>query len=901
VRSSLIQFIILFMSLSSTVLAFDNDITHTFLTETAIQNSGIGDIISRDLKLPEGIKAYVHGKFISDWLKEGAFQEDEPDCRASNHFHNPLRTWTASHMTDRPWLIDFCCSGGEYPPENITANVTWATGYTAPGPDGEKVGTGNLYDWDHARQYYYTYLSGKDLEGSPVAVTDAAREGYFAKSLTALGQVLHLLQDMAVPAHVRNDFRSHLDFSGILQESFTGPSDKRWYNERFEHFVKQHIDELLADISGGDLDDPILTKFWDADAYDPNAPDPTVSLNPGSIGLAEFTNINFASKNTVFTEDYPQDHEHYHPYPRRASTNLDALLDRNLMPKTVEAEDGVVDTGLWLSKTTDGLTIEHFLKPTYFTLLLESLPEYEERLLFKTFIIDDACARNYAELLVPRAIGYSAGLLDYFFRGRIDVQKDENGSGYIISNESDEEMDGVFELYYDKGNEERRLIWSALRSLGPAGSGSDETGLAFSIPTDAGTPGRYILVFRGRLGNEPGAVIGKSVFLGEAFCVVMQGVWDQRWTFVWDMLRNRPADIRDGRGQPLAYPVREDNTTLRMWLAHRTQVASERLLDFQIVSGEFMGVECSDPYSHGFFPFDGRPDTYWDCDTGGSSYGHWEMETAGSQGQTCSWANCYPSGHICITASTDIYTCTPAKSYHISQQKYGDAYFLQYQNADILIKMVYPRLAVPLNLKGQPYEPHAKLGWEADWVRGRRGWGNWDTSNCGEHPLPLDLIHPHYFDTPYSIGRDYMDDRFVYSIVTPPGMVDGTYENSRREYADGHMEYACESTAWTHRASYTTDPFVSFAQLYLIASKHVEFSTDADDLYTEGTATYGTTRFSVAGSVALEPPDGVVTDPADFTRNEAFEAEFRKVADLVHGGDTTKSLYLFAVFIDFYR
>ena len=106
-------------------------------------------------------------------------------------------------------------------------------------------------------------------------------------------------------------------------------------------------------------------------------------------------------------------------------------------------------------------------------------------------------------------------------------------------------------------------VWSALRSLGPAGSGSDETGLAFSIPTDAGTPGQYILVFRGRLGNEPGAVIGKSVFLGEAFCVVMQGVWDQRWTFVWDMLRNRPADIRDGRGQPLAYPVREDNTTLR--------------------------------------------------------------------------------------------------------------------------------------------------------------------------------------------------------------------------------------------------------------------------------------------------------------------------------------------------
>jgi hypothetical protein len=115
------------------------------------------------------------------------------------------------------------------------------------------------------------------------------------------------------------------------------------------------------------------------------------------------------------------------------------------------------------------------------------------------------------------------------------------------------------------------------------------------------------------------------------------------------------------------------------------------------------------------------------------------------------------------------------------------------------------------------------------------------------------------------------------------------------------MAYACESTAWTHKARYTTDPFAAFAQLYLVASKHVEFATDSDDLYTEGTATYGTTRFAVAGSVELEPPGGVLADPVDFSRNEAFEAEFRKVVDLVHGGNTTKNMFLFGVSIYFYR
>ena len=105
-----IVFLILFVLEAS---AFDNKYTHRLMTERAILNSEISETIARDLKLDDGTAALVSGRSITDWLKEGAFQEDEPDCRASNHFHNPLRTWTASHMTDRPWLIDLCCSGGD--------------------------------------------------------------------------------------------------------------------------------------------------------------------------------------------------------------------------------------------------------------------------------------------------------------------------------------------------------------------------------------------------------------------------------------------------------------------------------------------------------------------------------------------------------------------------------------------------------------------------------------------------------------------------------------------------------------------------------------------------------------------------------------------------------------------
>jgi hypothetical protein len=53
--------------------------------------------------------------------------------------------------------------------------------------------------WDNARKYFYSALTSPGK---------AIREDSYAKTFQAVGQVMHLLQDMAVPAHVRNDFWS---------------------------------------------------------------------------------------------------------------------------------------------------------------------------------------------------------------------------------------------------------------------------------------------------------------------------------------------------------------------------------------------------------------------------------------------------------------------------------------------------------------------------------------------------------------------------------------------------------------------------------------------------------------------------------------------------------------------
>jgi len=52
--------------------------------------------------------------------------------------------------------------------------------------------------------------------------------------------------------------------------------------------------------------------------------------------------------------------------------------------------------------------------------------------------------------LVPLAIGYSAGMIDYFFRGKIDYVPDPaNPGGFLIKNIGTEPMKGTFRVYYD--------------------------------------------------------------------------------------------------------------------------------------------------------------------------------------------------------------------------------------------------------------------------------------------------------------------------------------------------------------------------------------------------------------------------------------------------------------------
>jgi hypothetical protein len=132
-----------------------------------------------------------------------------------------------------------------------------------------------------------------------------------------------------------------------------------------------------------------------------------------------------------------------------------------------------------------------------------------------------------------RAIGYSASLLDYFFRGDIDLMPvDGNNERYLIVNNLTENMSGSFDLYYDElyngAKTRKKAVSFAPDPANPIqvpaknGTAKGTFPVNFILPTDAKPDphSNYVLVFKGTMGNENDAVAGN---------VMVWRWWREEW------------------------------------------------------------------------------------------------------------------------------------------------------------------------------------------------------------------------------------------------------------------------------------------------------------------------------------------------------------------------------------
>lgn len=476
--------LILIIGISFNVYALTED-THKAINDeiakSKINGFSLDMYLVTQLGFSKGINEELNGidaqgnsknKEVYWWLGYGGEQEDRPGSfsdyfqnkptRSANHFHNPLKHMSEAGLNE---LLGFYTG---------QSSVLWSQN-----PNQQ---IGGKWSWSDARNYFYSALT---------STNKTQRDEYFAKTFRAVGQLMHIVQDASVPEHVRNDAHVLPAYEAYV-EKMRPTLWNNWINNPI-------FDKSILNIPTVSLAPVPISRIIDTDLYNSQNPNITTS---SKIGLAEYTNANFLSPDTMFTDDLSPDHRHYSPYPRAREASLWTDTS-NILPR------------LYLKKTGEGEPVTHLA-------VVSLLYKYRDKYFPQYYLhipvaLDDECKKEYASKLIPRAVGYSAGLLNYFFRGEIDMISDNTaGTGYVIVNNTDENMSGTFELWYDSKNNTRVKLRSWSLSIDKKSSGNNKsTNISFTPPSDAKELCKFILVFKGQMGYEQNMVIGKVLNIGE--------------------------------------------------------------------------------------------------------------------------------------------------------------------------------------------------------------------------------------------------------------------------------------------------------------------------------------------------------------------------------------------------
>jgi hypothetical protein len=189
-------------------------------------------------------------KTLHMWVIDGGYSADEPEgTMALCHFYDPTQPQGKRYLTDQQSMVKVLSQyNSEYRNPGIDA-VQWAF-------HGDQYGTvfDQQYSWDQGKSSLEKALESPD----PNNVN-------YGKAWRSLGETMHLMADMTVPAHVRND-----GHASALNDPDPYESSTTW------QLVQSNADNAFA--SG-------IT-------YD-QSPEQLM------ISVAKYTNSHFLSKDTI--------------------------------------------------------------------------------------------------------------------------------------------------------------------------------------------------------------------------------------------------------------------------------------------------------------------------------------------------------------------------------------------------------------------------------------------------------------------------------------------------------------------------------------------------------------------------------------------------------------------------
>lgn len=474
--------IIISFQFSEVIHAYEIE-THEEISIRAFNNSvlnesGVLSLLGYEV---QGLSEEKLQEQVRDFVANGAKFEDN-GSRPANHFFDPTRGSPLRSLNGFNNIADL----GETSPD-------WALEDTSESEDIQ--GQDNSYN--DAVDYFYDALTKP---------TEAERNEQFEKLFTTLGQVIHHLQDMAQPQHVRNDAHCGEWFCKI-SIFLHNPSLYEIYTEGLEDNIPfGNRDPVTLDTA---------RAYW---------------LNAADSGIAEFTNRNFVSDATNFSldeNDEVNENANYEfPKPEELpttkhiselipGTSLDGYVDFYGTVGTDELTGEPINNARAssLSYFDDELTKRNLKKEiVQYPLEIQVLVEY------RVFTLNRFNFKAAHDFLIPRAVSYSSGLINHFFRSRLEIEEAKIDSSQIIikvinASKSDQTFYGDgFQLFYDATDGERKRIEPITISSGQLPLNVNASlELTVSLPDDVDINKEkpYMLVFNGSgddklIGQEQG-------------------------------------------------------------------------------------------------------------------------------------------------------------------------------------------------------------------------------------------------------------------------------------------------------------------------------------------------------------------------------------------------------------
>lgn len=415
--------------------------THRFFSETAIEKSSVssGDFYLKKWGLPDSNlmdividDGSISGLKVKKRIGQGAVDEDD-GTRSLNHFYNPI---------DNSALSLAIPLGGQ-------PSADWVL-------DDLSSPSRNKYTFDDAVDQYFNFLTTRFTS------TDNKKYTELAELFYNLGFVIHHIQDMAQPEHVRND--QHLKFP-LPFTDYLIPIDPSYYEEytlaQTENIGSDFYNLVVSANSPVYLSD--ARAYWDSESGD---------------GIAEFTNSNFVSNDTNFVLDENLlDIDPDFPLPSPSGLNYQSLTEllpnRNLgrdicenlirgfqslsssqledvcRIQFVETDVNSKQPSPIISKNDRASTVSFFDRrlERYGKSVRQCSTVYGERVCRRqTKRITTLNRFNFEaayQFLAPAAVNYSVGLIDYFFRGKLSIlgiENTGNSSSFLINLQNNSSM-----------------------------------------------------------------------------------------------------------------------------------------------------------------------------------------------------------------------------------------------------------------------------------------------------------------------------------------------------------------------------------------------------------------------------------------------------------------------------